>query len=494
MSAPSINGFNPQIYTGAPQQMDGAHNVDESNQVEDKALQEWMEGNVNEDVVVENLKDQKFEGPGELHQAEAKPGISRELANKIKTEHTRRSAFKDFFTSIGRAIMNACHSLKCCFMPKYKSDINTFVDKGAGPGFKHVMMVGVGQKLTEEEILEKAHNSTSLAVTEATLRQAAQKYERFEAEKTNPLSFPLQTIGQALGVKGPIVLKPFTVAKQNGGDPHTVPQSLKDLCPHGGKPSILDIKQDPSMQDCWFLSSISSFLHAQGPDYFEQMISFPPNQPENKEPFANVRLGHHMYKVPLGEIRGNNGNAQAVSHSAPWVQLLETAMQMHMMQLSLEHNTQIGSKGLGMNYHNAEIGLTALMGNSPGDTRANVSILNGSYVRPSDLKAMLDNHHPVVLGHNPTGDGISPGHAVALLDVDVDNGLMTVLDPYGHTTVVPTSDLKDFDVLEQSVDNQQERVDNPQPEPQADKVEQPENDKGSQEISGGMFGDAEVID
>jgi len=537
MSAPGINGFNPQIYTGAPQEMDGAHNVDESNQVEDKALQEWMEGKVNEYDVVENLKDQKFEGPGELHQAEAKPCVDPALAQRVKAQCVKRSAFCDFFKSIGRAIMEACHSVKCYFMPKYNApsleQIRFNATGRQGSGFKHVGPAKMGDVSTIQKQIDNASSENK----KITLLKKLAEAKAFIAEETKPLEYDNKLVGTALGLKGPFTEKPFgaIVQTRNGEveESDRAPKNFAELCPKGFA-RIEDIKQDPSLQDCWFLSSINAVLLSQGPDAIKELVTIPENQPKGQE-CAHVRMGHHVYKVPLSEIRGDNGKSPSVSQSAPWVQLLERAMQMHMIKMGEEHIPNIGKKGMGLALHSADIGLVALMGGKYHDDPCSDARL-GVTPTLAEVKEMIDKHQPVVLGHQTILNGISPGHAVALVDIDTENNIVTVVDPYGHATNVPADefgsqfivytydfskrpeevldndgfeievggsmpeaskvneeidDNEGFDVEKEAtkIDTDSDKIE----QPQADKVEQPENDKGSQEISG-MFGDAEVID
>jgi len=391
------------------------------------------------------VKDEDFFKEDDLKLAEVKSGVDDRLREKVEKYRAKRSVVHDFFTSIFRSVMNACHAIKCLFIPKYNagtvSDAQDKGDarrKGGMVEFTPIALV----ELTEPTQKEREEAKVDLfQLDTVNLRQ--RRYDDLKNEAINPRTFDNDLVGKALGLKGVLTEKVFKAYQTDSTAPDRPPRSLKELCPNG-YPRLDDIKQDPSFQDCWFLSSIGALLHAQGPQSIERLITFPKDQTETP-PVAHVRMGHHIYKVPLAELHGDGGSSPSVSKSAPWVKLLERAMQMHLIQLFKEKNDYLGKYQLAMPYHSADLGIVSLMGGEYGmDTRTQAFLA----VKPSleDVKTFMDNHKPVVLGHKPITNGISPDHAVTLIDIDEANNIITVLDPYGHTTNVPADELGDFTV------------------------------------------------
>lgn len=240
--------------------------------------------------------------------------------------------------------------------------------------------------------------------------------ERMDSDE--PVAYSKDTIGLAMGLKGEVRVKKF-----EGG-----------LYPKNGHPSLSDIKQNPDLQDCWFLSSVTALLASKGTKFIEDMIEH-----RDGDDFAIVHFKHKSYKVPYGELTDGD-NHVSVSNSAPWVKLLETAMQMHLIQKCKGE----GGGPLSMANRDIGVGLTALTGTfsryePPANATDKTAVL-------TVLKNKLTDHQPVVLGHNVgflhVFDFVAVKHAVTLLDVNPDKKEVTIMDPYGRILV------KDADFLD----------------------------------------------
>ncbi len=229
-------------------------------------------------------------------------------------------------------------------------------------------------------------------------------------------------------------------------------KNYKDvLFPHG-EPRLADVKQNPELQDCWFLSSIASTLQSEGTQSITRLFS-PSNTPGN----VVVRLGTNLYDVPMGRIADGSGDKFG-SDSAPWVVVLENAMLMH-LSLSTE-NPNIKDPVALENYkddirmplRSANHGLIALHG---GETQGKKTVINvsgplDSAERGMDIIAkLLSFGKPVVIGQTSgtplsvaIKDGVANGHAVTVLEV-VPNGVK-ILDPYGQVKTISASSLNHY--------------------------------------------------
>lgn len=206
---------------------------------------------------------------------------------------------------------------------------------------------------------------------------------------------------------------------------------------------LKDIVQRAAVQDCWFLSSVGAVLRSKGPQYIKQLFS------EGKEGFVDVQLGRKKYSVPLQKLQCDGKNI--FSDSAPWVNALECAMQMKILDTSKSNSTP-ASKDVSMDFKTAGEALAALIPDeiSSSDTR----ILNGKMSREEKLnfiKNHLNNNDAVVMGNNGAMGGIftalstdiAGGHLVTVLAADDKN--VTVLDPYGRITNVGIDKLDAFE-------------------------------------------------
>jgi len=330
----------------------------------------------------------------------------------------KRSGFMNSLHAVGRKIMTATHAIKAFFHGR--------TTKAAGWSLTTADYAGLAGTGVAQMCKLKLPQLPDEKKDEA-------KYVPFDAH----------VVASSCGLSGKLDLRPFPKGES--------------IYPKDG-PSIMDIHQNPDLQDCWFLSSISAMLHSQGPGSITRLIDLTkvPGQ-------AVVRLGKHRYQVPLADVLVDG--KRAVSDSAPWVRLLEQAMSMHRSQLAKEADDQINEKNVRMSFADSTFGLNALAGvevnmssrgvlSSGVSTRMNVTRLDFEQVQQNFL---LNNggHAPLVLGSKSgftgtlasLGTGISPGHACAVLDVDADKKRVTVLDPYGHVRHLAADDLKYFDLV-----------------------------------------------
>ncbi len=231
-------------------------------------------------------------------------------------------------------------------------------------------------------------------------------------------------------------------------------KDYKDVLFPSGEPRLADIKQNPELQDCWFLSSITSLLQTQGTESITRLFS-PSDIPGN----VVVRLGTNLYDVPMARIADGNGDKFG-SDSAPWVVVLENAMLMHLSLTanepqSLTHDVLESYKeDIRMPLRYPSVGFAALLGSSTsGGENATVVHLGRAFNSVEEgrdiISKLLKKGKPVVIGQLSGSspkialrDGISPGHAVTVLEV-IPNGFK-VLDPYGQVKTLPQSSIIDY--------------------------------------------------
>lgn len=362
----------------------------------------------------------EIDGPAAMKGAKVQ-ALAEELRAAVPARHTVGKRFANYFKSIGRDIMKFCHAIRngFAFAPAKKSR-------------------GVLEAALEAKKPNAYFHDISFV-----------HEERPEGEFCPNVKYATEEIAAGMGLRGRITAVPFTDDEI---------KAIKD-----GKYKLTDIKQDPNFQDCWFLSSLASFLTAKGPGAIQDLINIPPDY-RNRDGvrMAQVKLGGEVYDVPLAKIYDIGGHG--ASFSKPWVKLLETAMQMHLMNLHRQKATFGGPviKADMCNY-DARIALAALSGEKISEDPLLGKVLNTGFglflnVQKQDIPALvasiksaLDKGEPVVLGSpkglwNSLGNGISPGHEVSIQDVAVKkNGTayFIVFDPYGRTVSISSDILLD---------------------------------------------------
>ncbi len=244
-------------------------------------------------------------------------------------------------------------------------------------------------------------------------------------DDAKPVSLSTKQLGKITGMGDNAVIRPFT-----SYDPDK-PSSLQSILYPHGEPRLSDIKQDPELQDCWFLSSIASGISSMGTKAISRLFSESQTQGN-----VMVRLGSNLYDVPLGRI--TNGGNSFGSKSANWVVALENAMAMHLFATS---TSPLQSGVNPMEKRFIGIGLEALFGYPTSKI-----LFTDTKDAVDEIKALIQNNCAVVIGHggsigNAASDGIAPGHAVCVLDVNGDDSL-TVLDPYGQVKHMKASSLE----------------------------------------------------
>ena len=334
-----------------------------------------------------------------------RPQVS-ELAKSVANSVAKRSGVKNFFAAIGRGLMNVAHVVKSVISFDF-----------VRPSWWNNNVKGMDEKYE----LSRPNSEFAKEPT-IDLKPLAD---------SKPIDFDKDAVIASLGLGGPATIKEF----KNMGN-------ANNIYPHGG-PRLSDIKQNPSLQDCWFLSSIAAVLSQQGAKAITRLIEVAPDRQT-----ANVRLGDKLYKVPLGEVKGNG--TKGVSNSAPWVKLLEQAMAMRVCDLS---KTGTSAK---MAFRDISEGMNALLGRTNGGDYGMI-MGDNSQETLATIDTLIASGKPVVLGHVPgmvgvkdkiagaLRDNISPGHAVTVMDVkDRGNGKawITVMDPYGRTRDISSSALK----------------------------------------------------
>lgn len=353
------------------------------------------------------------------------PSLKSRLNAAVEDRYSAGNFFMGLAKSVGRKIMNVCHAVKRLFCPSLRAkDAASFDEAVRNPA----------GKLTNSGDWKEAYRNRERVLGTDLLERLEKKDPQGYADKS--VSYAPEEIGAAFGLRGEVKLAKFSKAE------------IDDI--RRGSFSLQDIKQDPGLQDCWFLSTLSSVLASCGKDPFANIIFVPGSTVDDKgkrvpPDHAFVRLGRSVYNVPLGEVQTEGGD-KSVSNSKPWVKLLETAMQMHLINTA----SDINEKSVRMSYQNSAQGFAALFGVSRGN--AQHGAIGGTPTSTAsfdDVQKLFSGHRPVVLGSKDDvgaalSTGVSPGHAVAVLDVDDEKKQVTVLDPYGHTRVVQEKDLSNF--------------------------------------------------
>ncbi len=258
-------------------------------------------------------------------------------------------------------------------------------------------------------------------------------------EDSKKISCDLDQMGKLTGLGDKIKVVPFKA--YNSTEISSPEQSLKQiLFPHG-EPRLDDIKQNPSLQDCWFLSSIGSLLNTQGTKHIENLFS-----PSITKDHVLVRLGKDQYDVPLG--RFSNGSEKFGSNSANWVVALENAMQMHLLATASSEkisSLHSDSDPVNIRMKDISIGLRALSGSQ--NMSVNV-LLNPTTDDVQQIKQAIKDNRPIAIGHKGNvfkalANGVSPNHAISVLGLTPKEDALVVLDPYGEVKKFDFSSLKD---------------------------------------------------
>ncbi len=253
-----------------------------------------------------------------------------------------------------------------------------------------------------------------------------------ELKSQDIVKYDTANLGRAMGLGDRVHVEPFKPYGDSG-------DAFKDLLFPRGEPYLHDIKQDPGFQDCWFLSSIGAVLSQKGTEAITRLF-----EPSSTQGMVNVRLGGYKFEVPAGDICTAKGD-RVGSQSANWVRLLETAMQMYNLKLQ-ETSSNLLKSSTKMVYRDPTEGLCALLNLSGCKTYAYQDSLEEKLTAVKDA---LGRGDPVVLGHaeglmGAVKDGISPQHAVTLLDYSSQERKILVLDPYGQVKSLPESALARF--------------------------------------------------
>ena len=361
----------------------------------------------------------QINGGEALGGAEVRP-LAAEIRARVPARHSFFKSLTGLGKAIGRAFMRACHVINNLFtgaIPKqHRSDFE----------------VAMRARHADEGLATVSQNDDGdvFNLSNGT-----------RVNKNDVVTYSDEEIGAAMGLKGPVTGKSFSEADIN--------QIIM------GDFRLDDIKQDPNLQNCWFLSSLTSVLSFNGAKAIQKLITIPRvDDPQNpgfrrQADFALVKLGIGTYKVPLKDILGKGGEV-GTSSSKPWVRLLETAMQMHMMDLYQKF--EFAEDGIGlkedMNGGSPLLALGALLGKEVSGRisfRANIhKIENNMNGALESIQTALTNNKPVVLCSS--GDlgaslkyGFSPKHAVSVQQVvPTNNGrnFLHILDPYGRSVVL----------------------------------------------------------
>ena len=317
---------------------------------------------------------QRMAGLELLKDGKVQQGVDGRLASTLKTavkeRHTFGNKVKNFFKAIGRGVMNTVSAIR-----------------GARPFYRA--------------------KSVATFNTELRVGNRGSCPERCRWKQdlgtTTPVVYGKEVLASAFGLRGNAEVKAFTAAQ------------IDEI--RGGNFSLADIKQDPGLQDCWFLSSLGAFLARSGSGALSDLISIPEARDGQQPTHAFVKLGTEVYKVPLGVVTG--GGKSNISESKAWVQLLETAMQMHLVRNTLPSG--VSTEGPQMAYRNPQDAFAALQG-VEHNSRMTASVSVKATIE--DVRNCLESGRPVVVC-SPEGagfalsTGISPGHAVTVLSVDL---------------------------------------------------------------------------
>lgn len=362
----------------------------------------------------------QIEGREALGGAEVRP-LEEEIRRRVPARHSFFKSLAGLGKLLGRAFMRACHVVNNALsraIPKksrrdFKDDMQV--------RFAGLQSVSVAPHETGDE--SKLPNGTN--VPESTV-----------------VSYTKEEVGAALGLGKPVTIKKFSS--------DDIDQIKK------GDFNLDDIEQDPNLQNCWFLSSLTSVLAFKGASAIQKLITIQKSEGSNTEDYALVKLGVGTYKVPLGDVMGK-GNEIGTSSSKPWVRLLETAMQMHMVNLFQKYQADSYGIKIDMNGGSPARALGALLGlESEMDAMGrnliceNITVLKGDNADCDSIANALKNNIPVVLCSGEDWGpslkyGFSPGHAVSVQAVETTGkgrNFLHILDPYGRSVVLDAGILK----------------------------------------------------
>lgn len=250
-------------------------------------------------------------------------------------------------------------------------------------------------------------------------------------KEEEPEMYSVGDLGKVMGLDRNAHVEPFKPCG-NSGD------RFKDLLFPHGEPYLSDIKQDPNIQNCWFLSTVGSVLAQKGSEAITRLFS--QSEFEGK---VTVRLGQYKFDVPAGDIVGSKGE-RVCSNSANWVRLLETAMQMY--NLKLQENLPTLTEGeTRMVNRDPSVALKALLCEDTEKVDFNAS----HQEKLQTITTALNEGKAVVMGHNDSltdgvWDSVSTNHAVSLLDYMPDQHKFMILDPYGQVKTLSISALVHF--------------------------------------------------
>ena len=375
----------------------------------------------NPNDIVRQMADRgpAIDGAQALKNAEVRT-LAQELRALVPARHTLGKTVWNVFKGIGRAVMKTCHAIR-----------NKFTS--APP------------KRSRAEFQAALESRRP----EAYAQGAGSRVGTWTERPRNLVSYSTHELGAAMGLRGNIRAKPFTDAE------------IKTI--REGRFSLTDITQDPNFENCWFLGTLASFLTAKGPDAIQELISLPPTDGKRSEgaPLtAQVRLGGEVYDVPLAELRDDRGSG--VSKSAPWVKLMETAMQMHLVNL---HQKGVSISDLpirvDMAFGHSFVALGSLFGDRvtyDKDGKAEYLARSTELALGLDVgmitAAVKDGRPAVVLTSasfmTSFGTGLSPNHCVSVQDVVPDRDGKTyfqILDPYNRSVTVSADCLQDAMVV-----------------------------------------------
>ena len=252
--------------------------------------------------------------------------------------------------------------------------------------------------------------------------------------ETQPVSMDNEQMGHLTGLGNHTRVVPFV--PYNNEENRDASNLQKKLFPHG-EPRLGDIKQNPKLQDCWFLYSIASVLNTQGTKSITRLFSA-----SATEGNVFIRLGNKQYDVPLG--RYTNGSENFGSNSANWVVALENAMQMHLLTTAYDGDLTVlpnNSDSVNIRMKDTTVGLMAILGNS---------VVEHKVLVPENeidvIKAAVRKGQPVSIGHRggilkALANGISPEHAVSVMGMTPNEDAFIILDPYGEVKRLPFSAL-----------------------------------------------------
>lgn len=404
-------------------------------------------GGENEAEAIAGLLNQ--EGP-EINGAEALrnaevSAFARELRDQVPARHTFRKSTWNVFKFIGRCAMKACHAIRYAFAPAKKS------------------------RTQFQEKLQGLH-------PESYGENAQSRVGTFKAGGSAPtFTCTTEELGAAMGLRGKLRMKPFTA------------EEIEEI--RRGQFKLSDIAQNPNLENCWFLGALCAFLGAKGPGAIQEMISLPPLDEAQDNPVAQVKLGGEIYNVPLAKLRGDGGSG--VSTSKPWVNLLETAMQMHLMNLykfqgaaGMHEGDQPADK-VDMSFNDCDMAIATLLGVGISEKNGvrphveNSDVLSvqteSNYLDPeisrtsvAAIRKALTDGRPVMLVTPASyglalSTGVSPNHTLAVLDVVVakdGKAYFQVLDPYGRAVLINADVMKNGGTItmEQDPDPQPHRL------------------------------------